>query len=220
MAVPPAGAFLELRVGLARGVEEKVGLEAHGLLDEEGGDGDERGVFGQLREGDDASLVFPLVEGGWHVRHVLVQVAVVLVVLSVGEFPAEVRVEAVGVEEPANKVVGPAVAGEGLVTALVGEDPQPRHGQRQQVDVDGPSDSSERRRRQQRDARVGDCRKEQHAEHVPEQEAPRHGEARAEALFRNRLEHVVDGEVGGGKALACRVHSYDVSRRVGGGHAA
>ena len=223
VAAPPAGAGGELRVGLARGVEEQVGLEAHGLLDEQRGDGHERRVLGELCKRHDPPLVLPLVQGGRHVRHVLAQVAVVLVVLSVGELPAEVGVEAVGVQHPPDRVVDPPVVRERLVPALVRQDPQPRHGQRQQAHVDGPAHPPQRRRPHQRDRSVRHARQHHHAQHVSQHIPPGFRQTRPEALFRNRLEHVVDGKVGStepptrgvhGLRAACGPACCDASQRA------
>lgn len=56
--------------------------------------------------------------------HVTLHVAGGLVVLAVADLPAEVRDEKSRVAEPTNKVVQDLAVGEGLVTTLVGKDPE------------------------------------------------------------------------------------------------
>ena len=128
-AVVPAGTLalgLLVVVVVASDVEEEVHGPATDLL----ADHVESGVDGSLLK----KLVH-LVDGSAgagsedlaslrHEDHVALHVAGGLVVLAVADLPAEVRDEKSRVAEPTNKVVQDLAVGEGLVTTLVGKDPE------------------------------------------------------------------------------------------------
>ena len=71
-------------------------------------------------------------------------------------------------QHPANGVVDPAVVGEGLVSTLVGQDPDTGTKQTLGPDVTGPGCSSEEDVRQELDVVVGEVAESDHGEDVSE----------------------------------------------------
>ena len=119
-------------------------LLANGV--EESGDGS---LFGQL-----ADLVDKLANAGginltglWDEDHVTLHVAGGLVVLAVGNLPREVGNKQERVADPANGVVESLGRREGLVTALVGKDPETSTEKTLEHGVSSPEHGAQRQRR-------------------------------------------------------------------------
>lgn len=117
---------LALVVVVAGDIGQEVVGPADELLAEKHEESVDGSLLGQLRK-----LVNELAETGslllasaGHKDHVALHVASGLVVLAVGHLPAEVGNEQGRVDNPANRVVVQLGGREGLVTALVGKDPE------------------------------------------------------------------------------------------------
>ena len=78
----------------------------------------------------------------WHKNHVLVHVTGSLVVLSVGDLPGEIRHQKCRVADPSNSIVDDLRWREGLVAALVSEDPNTCTEESLNHGVDTPEDSA------------------------------------------------------------------------------
>lgn len=116
---------LALMEVVAGDVGEEVVGPAEELLSDEHDEGVDGGLLGELAElvGHLAEAGGLLLAGAGHEDHVALEVSGGLVVGRVGQLPRVVRDEESRVEEPARDVVDGPRGGEGLVTALVGEDP-------------------------------------------------------------------------------------------------
>lgn len=119
-----------LALALVVVVAGDVGQQVVGPPDELLADEDEQGVDGGLL-GQLGQLVDHLAEAGGlllagagHEDHVALEVAGCLVVLAVGHLPREVGDQQGRVQDPTDKVVVQLGGGEGLVAALVGQDPE------------------------------------------------------------------------------------------------
>ena len=128
-AVEPAGTLalgLLVVVVVAGDVEEEVHGPASNLLTDhvDGGvDGSLLHEFVHLVDGS-ASAGSEDLTGLGDEDHVTLHVAGGLVVLAVADLPAEVRDEKSRVAEPTNEVVQSLAVGEGLVTTLMGKNPE------------------------------------------------------------------------------------------------
>lgn len=125
LALATALALL-LVVVVAGDVGHEVVGPADELLTEEVDEGVDGGLFSQLGNlvGELADAGSLLLAGARDEDHVALDVAGGLVVLAVGELPGEVGDEEGGVEDPADGVVDQPGRREGLVTALVGKNPE------------------------------------------------------------------------------------------------
>lgn len=107
-----------------------IGHEVHGpsanLLTESVNEGSNRSLFSQLVELVNGTADASGVNGPrlGNEDHVTLHVAGSLVVLAVGNLPGEVGDKEKGVADPADGVVEDLVGREGLVAALVGQNPQ------------------------------------------------------------------------------------------------
>lgn len=208
----PVAFALELLVRLAGGVDGEVGLEADHLLDEEGDNGADRRLLGQLCELACALGLDERVSSLRDEHHVLVDVARGLVVLSVRELPGEVGVPGVGVHGPAEEVVDPVVLRERGVAALVCQDPEPDHRERHEHRVARP----------QREPHVlvghhWNHPVRHHAEHHHEEQISHHIRDRLhqislETLLRDRVQDVRDREVRHVESVSVRVDRSQVRR--------
>lgn len=118
-----------LRLVLVVVVTGDVGKEIHGpseeLLQENGGGRENRGFLHQFTQFVDrlANARSKFVTGLGNEDHITSDVTGGLVVFSVGDLPGEVGDKQGGMANPANGVVQSLGRGEGLVTALVGQNP-------------------------------------------------------------------------------------------------
>lgn len=139
-----------------------------------------------------------------HEDHVSLHVASGLVVLGVGVLPAEVGDQQCGVEEPAGGVVDQTRLGKGLVTALVGNDPETGAEEALKEGVDAPEDGS--------NGHEGDVLGSNEviphiecggqAGHVAEDVCPASDGGALEAVLRDGIADVLDGVVGWGELVA------------------
>ena len=111
---------------MARNVAQQVPWPADQLLANQHGSGVQWRLFHQLMHlmQDVTHSARVLLARARQEDHVTLHVAGGFVVLSVADLPAEVRDQKSGVREPANGVVEGLGRREGLVTALVRQDPQ------------------------------------------------------------------------------------------------
>lgn len=131
-------------VGVAGDVGDNVQGPAEELLKDHVGRGSDGGLLHQLGElvdgmADPASVNFTSLG---EEDHVALHVASSLVVLAVRDLPREIGDEKSRVENPANGVVKSLGGREGLVTTLVGNDPQTGTEQTLEDGVECPETSS------------------------------------------------------------------------------
>ena len=182
-------------MSLAGGVDAEVGLESNCLLDDQCDDGRDWGVCSDLGERHDASVLLPLAGSRRNEHHVFVYVARVLVVFLVGKLPTEVWVTAVGVQDPADKVVDPAIVGEGLVATLVGEDPKTDHREGLDDCVCGPCEESASLGRDHWDELCSEVAEEEQEEDVTGHKGEGFDQVPFEAVLWNDVENLCDREV-------------------------
>lgn len=139
-----AALTLALMVVVASDIGEKVVGPANDLLGNEHGKGEGRGVLGELGELVDhaAETSGLLLASARDEDHVALHVAGCLVVLAVGDLPAEIGDQERGVEDPASHVVDEAGVGKGTVATLVGNDPEAGAKEALEDGVDGPEGAS------------------------------------------------------------------------------
>ncbi len=112
-------------------VQRQIDGEGHQLVKEQGDQGHDGGVLGELPEGQRGEGIGGagrqvLGAGGGHEGDVAGQVVGVLVVGLVGEAPAVVRRQQGAVQRQADGVVGPAARRQRAVARLVRQLPEPR----------------------------------------------------------------------------------------------
>jgi len=136
---------LTLMVVMASDVGEQVHGPATNLLGEQMDSGCDGSLLGQLSKLMSHLLDARAVDlpGLGHEHHVALDVTGSLVVLSVGNLPREVGHQQRGVEDPAHGIVDHLGGREGLVTALVGEDPDASSEQALHESVSSPQSSAD-----------------------------------------------------------------------------
>lgn len=200
---------LALMVVVAGDVGQKVVGPADELLHDEHQEGEGGGLLGQLRQLVDelAEAGGLLLAGSGDEDHVALHVASGLVVLAVGDLPAEVGDEERRVQDPAGHIVDEGGVGEGAVAALVGNDPQTGAEETLEDRVQGPEAGA--------DGLGGDVlggdevvvdgegggQEDDVAEDV---EVALEGGA-LEAVLGDGIVDVLNGEVGGSELVAVRV---------------
>lgn len=117
---------LRLVVVVAGDVEEEICGPPSELLDKQGIDGDDGGLFGEFLDlvNKVASLAGILVLGDGHKHHVAGHVSSGFVMFAMGDLPRKVGNEQKGVAEPSHGVVEDLAGGERLMTTFVGKNPQ------------------------------------------------------------------------------------------------
>jgi hypothetical protein len=135
---------LALVVVVAGNVGEKVVGPADELLEDEHKQGESGGLLSKMGELVDhlAETSSLLLAGSGNKDHVTLHVAGGLVVLSVGDLPAEVGDKEGRVKNPASNVVDEARIGESTMTALMGDDPETSTEKTLKNGVDGPQTSA------------------------------------------------------------------------------
>lgn len=137
---------LLLVVVVASHVGDQVQQPAEQLLADHVGGSRNRSLLNELAELVDglADAGSVLAAGLGDKHHVTGKVTSGLVVLAVGDLPREVGDEQKGVADPANSVVQDLGGREGLVTALVGQDPNAGTDETLDDGVHGPQDHASR----------------------------------------------------------------------------
>lgn len=160
-----------------------------------------------------------LLAGAGHKDHVALHVAGGLVVLAVGHLPAEVGDEQGRVDDPADSVVVQLGGGEGLVTALVGEDPETRTKETLQEGVQSPENEADG---VGRNGLGGDKVVEEgegggEASHIAQNIAHTEKAVTLEAVLGNGIPNILDGVVGYLKGVAVGVDQLAIVLLGGGG---
>ena len=191
---------LLLVIVVAGDVGGQVHEPAEQLLEKQVGGSEDGSLLDQL-----AQLVYGLADTGGKLitglgdeHHVTGKVASGLVVLAVGDLPGEVRHEQKRVADPADGVVQHLGGGEGLVAALVGQDPDTGSEETLDDGVQSPEDDAGR---QQRNGLRGDIVVEEVEDggenaHVTEDIVQAGGRGTVEAVSRDGITDLLDGEVG------------------------
>lgn len=212
---------LALVVVVASDVGQEVVGPADELLADEHEQGVDGGLLGQLGQLVDklAETRSLLLAGAGHKDHVTLHVAGGLVVLAVGHLPAKVGDEQGRVDDPADGVVVQLGRGEGLVAALVGEDPKAGAKEALQEGVQAPEDEA--------DGVGGDglgCDKVVkegegggEAGHVAQDIAHAEEAIALEAVLGDGVPDVLDGVVGDLEAVAVCVDQLAIVLLVGRG---
>jgi hypothetical protein len=210
-----------LTLALVEVVAGDVGHEVVGpadqLLPDEHEEGDDGGLLGELGElvGHAADAGGVLLAGLGVEDHVPLDVGGGLVVLAVGDLPAEVGHEEGRVEEPAGGVVDDARGREGLVTALMGDDPEAGAEEALEDAVQTPEDGPRRLGGDVLGGHevVGEVEGGGKAGHVPEDVGPATDGGPLEAVLGDGIADVLDGIVGRGEGVAVGVDEVGVRRR-------
>lgn len=205
---------LALVVVVAGDVGQEVVGPADELLAEEQEQGVDGGLLGQLRQLVDhlAEAGGLLLAGAGHEDHVTLEVAGGLVVLAVGHLPREVGHEQGRVENPADDVVVQLGRGEGLVAALVGQDPEAGAEEALHDGVQAPEGEAERVRGDVlwRDKVVEEVEGGGEAGHVAEDIAHALDTISLEAVLGDGVADVLDGVVRDLEGVAVRVDQLAV----------
>lgn len=153
----------------------------------------------------DASSV--LVAGLGNEDHVTGNVSGSLVVLAVGDLPREVGDQQEGVADPADSVVQDLGGGEGLVTALVGQDPNTGTDEALDNGVQGPQGHASRHEGNslRGDIVVEEVEDGGQDSHVAEDIVQTGDGGAVEAVSRNGIANLLDGEIGDLELVAIRV---------------
>lgn len=135
---------LLLVVVVASHVGGQVQQPAEQLLADHVGSSGNGGLLNELAElGDGLANTRSIVAAGLGDKdHVAGKVTGGLVVLAVGDLPREVRDQQKGVADPADGVVQDLGGGEGLVTALVGQDPDTGADETLDDGIQGPQNNA------------------------------------------------------------------------------
>lgn len=152
--------------------------------------------------------------------HVAGDVAGSLVVLAVRDLPGEVGDEEEGVADPANGVVQDLGGGEGLVTALVGQDPNAGTDETLHDGVDGPESHADRQIGDgfRGDIVVEDVEDGSQNGKVPEDVVQTGGGGAVEAVGGNGIANLLDCVIGDLELVAVRIkHLADLLLRAHGG---
>lgn len=200
---------LTLVVVVAGNVGQEVVGPTNELLTEKHEKGVNGSLLGQLRQLVDefAETAGLLLAGAGHKDHIALHVASGLVVLAVRHLPAEVGNEQSRVDDPADGVVVQLGGGEGLVTALVGKDPETSPKETLHEGVQTPENEA--------DGVGGDClgrdkvvKKSEsgsEASHVTQDISHTEEAVTLEAVFGDGISNVLDGVVGNLKGVAVGV---------------
>jgi hypothetical protein len=203
---PAVGLALAAALGLLGVVvvAGDVGEEVHGpseqLLEQEVGGSQDGGLLHELAElvqgAADAGGV--LLTGLGDEDHVTGEVASGLVVLSVGDLPREVGDQQEGVADPADGVVQDLGGGEGLVAALVGENPHAGADETLDDGVHGPEGHAggEERHCLRGDIVVEKVKDRGQDGHVTEDIVQTGGSGAVEAVSGDGIADLLDGIVG------------------------
>lgn len=160
-----------------------------------------------------------LLAGAGEEDHIALHVAGGLVVLGVGDLPAEVGHKQSRVEEPASHIVNELRVREGAVAALVGNDPEASTEETLEDGVQAPESNA--------DGLGGNCL----SRHVVVEDVEGGGEANdvadnvavtlegraLEAVLGNGIAELLDGEVGRGELVAVCVEQVVIVASLGGG---
>lgn len=176
-------------------VGEKVHDPSKQLLGNQSVQGDDWGVGSNLLEDMCTSALDKHVPGLWNEHHISVHVASSLVVLRVGEFPGEVRNEPERVQNPTNGVIDQTRVGEGLVTTLVGQNPNTSTEKSLDDGVCGPSSESQVDVWQRRDVCVCNVTNGEHGGDVLENVPEGLGKTALITVCWNGRQDVLDGVV-------------------------
>lgn len=144
--------------------------------------------------------------------HVTLHMSSGLVVLAVGDLPAEVWNEESRMEEPASCVVDQARRGEGAVAALVGNDPEPSPKESLHGCVQAPEDETSGLAGDiiGSDEVVEDVEGGGKTDNVAKNVCPAAQSRSFEAVLGNGIANVLDCVVGGGEVVAIRVDQVGV----------
>lgn len=200
---------LTLVVVVAGNVGQEVVGPANELLANKHEKGVDGSLLGQLRQLVDelAETASLLLAGAGHKDHVTLHVASGLVVLAVGHLPAEVGDEQSRVDDPADSVVVQLGGGEGLVTALVGKDPETSTKETLHEGVETPEDEANRvggdSLGSYKVVKEGEGGGE--AGHVPQDISQTEEAVTLEAVLWDGISDVLDGVVGHLKGVAVGV---------------
>lgn len=192
---------LQFLVRLTGDISQEVPEPTTELLNKQILQGDDWSVLGDLLQGNGTLAGNKLFLGLWNENHVSGQMAGGLVVLTVGVLPGEVRDHQVGVQDPADGVVDPAVVGEGLMATLMSHNPDTSHRQGQHDGVREPRDASEIVVGDHRDDGVGDVHHCADHRDVSEDVVERRAESSLVAVLRNGLQDLLDGVVRSGELV-------------------
>lgn len=200
---------LALVVVVAGNVGQEIVGPANELLAKEHQKGVNGGLLGQLRQLVDklAETAGLLLASARHKDHVALHVASGLVMLAVGHLPAKVGDEQGRVDDPANNVVVQLGWGEGLVTALVGKDPETSTKETLHEGVEAPKDEA--------DWVGGDClggdevveegKGSGEASHVAQDVSQTEEAVTFEAVLGDGISDILDGVVGNLKGVAISI---------------
>lgn len=200
---------LALMVVVAGNIGEEVVGPANELLakkHQKGVNGSLLCQLGQLVDklSETASL---LLASAGHKDHVALHVASGLVVFAVGHLPAKVGDEQGGVDNPTNSVVVQLGWGEGLVTALVGKDPETSTKETLHEGVKAPKNEADWVGGDSLggDKVVEECKGSGEASHVPQDVSQTEEAITFEAVLGNGISNILDGVVGNLKGVAISV---------------
>jgi hypothetical protein len=137
--------LLALVVVVAGNVGHEVVGPANELLEHEHEQSESRSLLSEVSElvGHLAKARSLLLAGAGNKDHVTLHVAGSLVVLSVGDLPAEVGDEEGRVKNPTSHIVDKARVGESTMAALVGDNPNAGSEKTLENGVDGPQTSAD-----------------------------------------------------------------------------
>lgn len=223
---------LTLVVVVASDVGDQVVGPADQLLEDKHDEGESGSLLGQLGKFVDqfADAVGMLLTSARNKDHVSLHVAGGLVVLAMGDLPAEVGHKERRVKDPSGEVVDKTRVGEGAVTALVGNDPETSPEETLENSVHAPEDSSGGGRRNVLGGNevVPEGEGGREADDVAEDVAVSLQGGALEAVLGNGIVDVLDGEVGRSEFVAVGVEETGIlglglvdidrrQRREGGG---
>lgn len=139
-----AALLLTLVVVVASNVGEEVVGPANELLENKHEQGESRSLLSEVSKlvGHLAETSSLLLASSGNKDHITLHVASSLVVLSVGDLPAEVGDEERGVKNPAGDIVDESRIGEGTVATLVSNNPKTSAEETLEDGVDGPETST------------------------------------------------------------------------------
>lgn len=214
-----AALALALVVVVAGNVGQEVVGPADELLGNEHEQGDDGGLLAELGQlvGKAAEAGGLLLAGLGHEDHVALHVAGGLVVLAVGDLPAEVGHEQGRVEDPADGVVKDLGGAEGLVAALVGQHPHAGAEEALGEGVEGPEQGAQGRRGDVlgRHVRVEEVESGAETHDVAGDVVEAGGGRAFEAVLGDGIADVLDGVVGHLELVAVRVDEL-AKRGLGG----
>jgi hypothetical protein len=204
-----AALALALVVVVAGDVGHEVVGPADELLGEEHDEGVNGGLLGQLSELVDgaAETGGVLLAGAGDEDHVALHVAGGLVVLAVGDLPAEVGDEEGRMKEPSGDIVDHPAVGEGAVAALVGNDPEAGAEEALEDGVETPKGGASGRvgNELRGNVVVPDGEGGSQASHVAQDVAVTLDGGPLEAVLGDGVADILDCEVGDGELVAVRV---------------